>query len=186
MPILEVLRDELSNSRSVLEIGSGTGQHAVYFAATLDQLTWQTSDRVFNHSGINAWIDFSDLDNVLPPLDIDVLITIEVEGDYDAIFSSNTTHIMSMVAVRRMFALAGRTLPVEGIFCLYGPFYIEGTFTSESNQSFDRSLRAENPEMGIRDREVLDDIANANNFERVRLYAMPANNMIAVWQKQGG
>ena len=186
VPILEVLRDELSNSRSVLEIGSGTGQHAVYFAATLDQLTWQTSDRVFNHSGINAWIDFSDLDNVLPPLDIDVLMTIEVEGEYDAIFSSNTTHIMGMVAVRRMFALAGQTLPVEGIFCLYGPFNIEGAFTSESNQSFDRSLRAENPEMGIRDLEVLDDIANANNLERVRLYAMPANNMIAVWQKQGG
>ena len=186
VPILEVLRDELSNSRSVLEIGSGTGQHAVYFAATLDQLTWQTSDQVFNHSGINAWIDFSGLDNVLPPLDIDVLMTIEVEGDYDAIFSSNTTHIMDMVAVRRMFALAGRTLPVEGIFCLYGPFNIEGAFTSESNQSFDRSLRAENPEMGIRDLEVLDDIANAINLERVRLYAMPANNMIAVWQKQGG
>ena len=186
VPILEVLRDELSNSRSVLEIGSGTGQHAVYFAATLDQLTWQTSDQVFNHSGINAWIDFSGLDNVLPPLDIDVLMTIEVEGDYDAIFSSNTTHIMDMVAVRRMFALAGRTLPVVGIFCLYGPFNIEGAFTSESNQSFDRSLRAENPEMGIRDLEVLDDIANAINLERVRLYAMPANNMIAVWQKQGG
>jgi len=181
--ILEVLRDEFRASGSVLEIGSGTGQHAVYFAAALGHLVWQTSDRRTNHSGITAWIEASGQGNVVAPLDIDVLETVNVEGDYDAIFSANTAHIMSVTAVHRMFELVGRVLPDNGIFCLYGPFNVDGRYTSDSNEAFDRSLRAENPEMGIRDLRELDKIAGGNGLCRARLYAMPANNMIAVWEK---
>lgn len=182
--ILEVLREEFGTSRAVLEIGSGTGQHAVSFSAALDGLVWQTSDRRVNHPGIRAWIDHARLANVNPPLDIDVLKNVDVSGDYDAVFSANTAHIMSEDAVRRMFELVGRTLSAGGIFCLYGPFNIDGKFTSDSNAAFDRSLRSENPEMGIRDLEMLDGFAGDNALNRVRRYAMPANNMIVVWQKQ--
>ncbi len=182
--ILEVLREEFSNSRAVLEIGSGTGQHAVHFAAALDGLVWQTSDRSVNHPGIRAWIEHARLANVKQPLDVDVLENVDVGGAYDAVFSANTAHIMSEDAVRRMFELVGRTLPAGGVFCLYGPFNIDGNFTSDSNAAFDRSLRGEDPGMGIRDLDWLDDIANDNALVRVRRYAMPANNMIVVWRKR--
>lgn len=182
--ILEVLANELATSRSVLEIGSGTGQHAVHFAAALGHLVWQTSDLAANHPGINAWIDAAGLPNVVPPLVIDVLQSVEVAGDFDAVFSANTAHIMSMAGVRRMFELAGRTLPTGGLFCLYGPFNVDGEFTSESNERFDRSLRAENADMGIRDLGHLDDLARNFRLERLRRYAMPANNMIVIWRKQ--
>ena len=182
--ILEVLANELASSRSVLEIGSGTGQHAIHFAAALGHLVWQTSDLAANHPGISAWIDAAGLPNVLPPLDVDVLTAVDVAGEFDAVFSANTAHIMSMAGVRRMFELAGRTLPAGGLFCLYGPFNIDGQFTSESNEQFDRSLRAGDADMGIRDLRDLDELARQFRLHRLRLYAMPANNMIVVWRKQ--
>ena len=184
-PILEVLRLEFTAARSVLEIGSGTGQHAVRFAAELPHLTWQTSDRVENHDGIKAWIDDSRLPNVLPPLALDVLTWRGADANYDAVFSANTAHIMGMPAVKAMFRIVGEHLNKAGVFCLYGPFNDNGEFTSESNESFDRSLRAQDPQMGIRNIEDLDAIATINGMRRVRTYAMPANNRLAVWQKSG-
>jgi cyclopropane fatty-acyl-phospholipid synthase-like methyltransferase len=178
--ILAVLGDELQDRRSVLEIGSGTGQHAVYFGPRLPHLQWQTSDVADNHAGIAAWIDSTECANVLPPIDLDVLATTTLDGRFDAVFSANTAHIMSFAAVTAMFRLVGDVLTNEGIFCLYGPFNVDGQFTSESNARFDQSLRAQDPDMGIRDLADLEGLADASNLELARRYAMPSNNMLLV------
>lgn len=183
--ILEVLAEEFRDAQSVLEIGSGTGQHAIHFAASLPGLQWQTSDRRENHDGINAWIASSGLTNVKTPLELDVLQTTAVDGVYDAVFSANTAHIMSYPAVERMFALVGITLSAGGLFCLYGPFNLNGQFTSDSNEQFDRSLQSQDPQMGIRELDDLDRLGVDNGLEQIRRYAMPANNMLVVWQKPG-
>ncbi len=183
--ILEVLPQEIREDASVLEIGSGTGQHAVHFGAAMPGVTWQTSDRREHHEGIDAWVSFSGLSNVLPPFELDVLDPPDIGAHYDAVFSSNTAHIMSVEAVERMFALVGFLLPDDGLFCLYGPFNIDGAFTSDSNREFDQSLRTQDPAMGIRDLADLDRFATSNGLSRVRRYAMPANNMIVTWQRSG-
>ena len=145
--ILEVLRSELSAAVSVLEIGSGTGQHAVYFGRALPDLRWQTSDRAENHETILTWLAHEALANVQPPLALDVLEVDRLADDYDAVFSANTAHIMSFPAVEKMFSLTGSVLRPGGVFCLYGPFNIDGEFTSESNRQFDRSLQEQNAAM---------------------------------------
>lgn len=182
-PILKVLQSEFANSTKVLEIGSGTGQHAVRFAKALPFLQWQTSDLDENHSGIDAWVKDSGLPNLLPPLSMDVLIADVPSASCDAVYSSNTAHIMSIEAVQKMFALVGNALAVGGVFCLYGPFRQGGEFNTPSNAVFHQTLRSRNPEMGIRHLESLDDYARDHDMARVRLYAMPANNHIAVWHK---
>lgn len=182
-PILEVLREELRNKSRVLEIGSGTGQHAVFFGAALPRLRWQTSDLPEHHEGILAWLEHAGLANVLPPLSLDVQSFDPGSFSFDAVFSANTAHIMHIEAVRAMFELAGKVLEEGGLFCLYGPFNFDGRFSSDSNAAFDASLKQRDPGMGIRDIEQLDRFAAAARLSRVRLYAMPANNNIAVWQK---
>jgi len=181
--ILEVLRDEFQDRKEILEIGSGTGQHAVFFARQMPWLTWQTSDREENHDGINAWLKDARLDNVRAPLLLDVEKPLPTSDSFDGVFSANTAHIMSMVAVEIMFRVVGECLVDGGKFCLYGPFNLNGGFTSDSNRDFDANLKSQNPAMGIRDLEVLDGFAEANGLHRANLYAMPANNMIAVWIK---
>lgn len=185
-PILEILQREFRDSSRVLEIGSGTGQHAVTFAAALGHLHWQTSDLDENHPGINAWIDAEKLDNIAGPLSMDVRTAEPVPGGYDAAFSSNTAHIMGIDAVERLFALLGTALMSQGVFCLYGPFRRDGAFNTQSNADFDVSLRERDPVMGIRDLEQLDEFAAANGLLRQRLYAVPSNNYVAVWQRMGG
>ncbi len=182
-PILEVLRDELSAVSSVIEIGSGTGQHAARFAAALPHVQWQTSDLPENHDGINAWVRSLGLDNLLPPLALDVRIASLPGESYDAAFSANTAHIMSIGSVENMFSLLGCALKDGGVFCLYGPFRQAGEFNTQSNADFHESLRSRDPAMGIRDLETLDQFGVANGMLRLRLYAMPANNHIAVWKK---
>jgi cyclopropane fatty-acyl-phospholipid synthase-like methyltransferase len=182
-PILEVLQNEFSSSTRVLEIGSGTGQHAVLFATALPHVVWQTSDLIDNHGGINAWLSDSELPNLLSPLKFDVLdadIAVEL---YDAVYSANTAHIMSITAVERMFELVGTALADGGTFCLYGPFRQSGEFNAASNASFHQNLQSQNPEMGIRDIADLDGFGRSHELHRVRLYAMPANNHLAVWKK---
>ena len=184
-PILEILRREFRRATSVIEIGSGTGQHAVTFAAALDHLRWQTSDLDENHAGIRAWIDRARLPNVEPPLSVDVLCASLDEETYDAAFSSNTAHIMGIDAVERMFELVGGALRVGGVFCLYGPFKAGGVFNSPSNADFDQSLKRRDPVMGIRDIEALDEFAAASGLQRARFYAVPSNNNVAVYVKAG-
>ncbi len=181
--ILEVLRHELNGKVRVLEIGSGTGQHAIHFAAGLPELIWQTSDRVQNHDGIRQWIISSGLDNVINPLELDVSDHTDIDVKYDAIFSANTAHIMSADSVADMLDLVGRALMPGGKFLLYGPFCVDRQFTSESNQRFDESLKAQDPSMGIRDLEWLDELADRQEMTRVSTYAMPANNMLLAWER---
>ena len=180
-PILEILEREFGSASRVLEIGSGTGQHAVAFAAAMDHLHWQTSDLDENHAGIRAWVDDSGIDNIAPPLSMDVRDA-AVENDiYDAVFSSNTAHIMGIDAVEKMFALVGEALRPCGVFCLYGPFRQGGEFNTMSNANFDANLRQRDVVMGIRDIEKLDEFALAVGLQRVRFYAVPSNNNVAVW-----
>jgi cyclopropane fatty-acyl-phospholipid synthase-like methyltransferase len=182
-PILKVLQNEFLSSGRVLEIGSGTGQHAVRFAAKLRHLVWQTSDLIENHESINAWLSDSGLSNVLPALTINVLDADIATHSFDAVYSANTAHIMGFAAVERMFELVGTALAGGGTFCLYGPFRQNGEFNTASNASFHQNLQSRNPEMGIRDIEDLDGFGRSHELHRVRLYAMPANNHLAVWKK---
>lgn len=183
-PILEILQREFGSASHVLEIGSGTGQHAVAFAAAMDHLHWQTSDLDENHAGIRAWIDGSGIENIAPPLSMDVRDAGVERGAYDAAFSSNTAHIMGIDAVERMFFLVGETLRPGGVFCLYGPFRQGGEFNSQSNADFDANLRQRDFVMGIRDIEKLDEFALAAGLQRVRFYAVPSNNNVAVWIRE--
>ena len=182
-PILDVLRRELRDSSAVLEIGSGTGQHAATFAAELSHLQWQTSDLDENHPGIRAWVDDAQLDNLHAPLSLDVRSARPEAVSVDAIFSAITAHIMDIDAVEAMFALAGAALPPGGVFCLYGPFRIQGAFNTASNEQFDAGLRNRGQGMGIRDIETLDDFGARSGLVRERLYAVPSNNYVATWRR---
>ncbi len=183
-PILEVLRCELSEPANVLEIGSGSGQHAVYFAREMPGLVWQTSDLENQHATISEWIADSGLGNVAEPIRLDLLSNDAATEHFDAIYSANTAHIVSLEGVRRMFEIARDSLRQSGLMLLYGPFSSLGQFNSPSNAEFDRSLRSRDQSMGIRDIEVLDALANEHALQRQRSYAMPANNQIVVWGKE--
>lgn len=184
--ILGVIREEFRELESILEIGSGTGQHAAHFAAELDHLTWQTSDLEENHAGIRAWLRDAALGNIREPVVLDVLTDRVPDRNYDGVFSANTAHIMSFKAVEKMFSLVSAVLSDGGVFILYGPFRQDGEFNTASNAEFHRSLRQRDPDMGIRHLEDLDRLAEAGGMCRMRLYAMPANNHIVAWVKKNG
>ena len=183
-PILEVLKKEIEGSKKLLEIGSGTGQHAVYFSKKLPQILWQTSDRSINHESINYWIKRYNLKNLLLPLDIEIGVNEKNINDvFDCVFSSNTSHIMSLENVKRLFALVDKVLNKNGKFFLYGPFKINLEFTTKSNEDFHQKLKAENKLMGLRDIEELDNYAIENNMQNHAFYEMPANNYLSIWKK---
>jgi hypothetical protein len=182
-PILALLQHEFRGVESVLEIASGNGQHATTFAAELRDLVWQTSDLEDNHKIINQWLDSMSVTNVLPPLSLDVRTATLPHASYGGVFSANSAHIMSASAVSKMFELVAKALQMDGVFCLYGPFRQNGEFNSESNAAFHTSLRTRNAEMGIRHLEQLDGFAITGGLVRRRLFAMPANNHLVVWQK---
>jgi len=183
-PILAVLREVFSSASQVLEIGSGTGQHAVYFSDALPDVTWHTSDVVDNHPGIAAWIAEHGAQNVVAPLALDVTMRPwPVPEGIDAAFSANTAHIMAWHEVCAMFAGLGSLLPSGAPFCLYGPFNINGEFTSASNREFNNSLRLRDPRMGIRDLRELKLLAADCGFTLDADHALPANNMLLVWRR---
>lgn len=181
-PILVVLRRCLGDARTVLEIGSGTGQHAVYFGAALPHLVWQCSDLRANHAGIRLWLEEAGLPNVRAPLELDVTAPDWAVGPVDAVFSANTAHIMHWPAVRAMIAGVARILRPDGAFLLYGPFAYGGRHTSESNARFDRSLRAADPGMGVRDVDELARAAEAVGLTLAEDRALPANNRLLIWR----
>ena len=183
VPILDVLRPRLADCRRLLEIGSGTGQHAVYFAAELPHIAWQTSDRVENHPGIGAWLQEAALPNVEPPICLDVITDRWPVEPVDAVFSANTAHIMPPAAVEAMFRGVGAILRPGGQFLLYGPFNYDGQFTSSSNASFDGWLKARDPGMGIRDLGWLSGLAAAAGMDLIEDIEMPVNNRTLVWRK---
>lgn len=180
-PILEILRPLLATRRTLLEIGSGTGQHAAFFAANLAPLTWQTSDVVANHASIQAWI--ARVDNALAPRELDVDADDWPATRYDAAFSANTAHIMHWPTVVNMFHGVARVLAPGAVFALYGPFNYAGTYTSDSNARFDQHLRASDAGMGIRDYETVAELAERLDMTLLADHAMPANNRLLVWQR---
>ncbi len=183
-PILAVLRAHFSDRTRVLEVGSGTGQHAVHFAAAMPYLVWQTSDRAENLPGIRAWLADAKLANTPPPIELDVTSDAWPSTPYDAIFSANTLHIMSWPEVERFFAALGRITTTEAKLAIYGPFNYGGAFTSASNAAFDESLKARASHMGIRDMEAVNALARDAGFALIDDVAMPANNRTLVWQRQ--
>ena len=182
-PILAVLRAVFADRQHVLEIGSGTGQHAVYFGAELPHLRWQTADVLAHHPGIEAWRTEAALPNVLPPLELDANETGWHSGRYDALFSANTLHIMSVQEVEKCFTGIGQVLEPGGVLAIYGPFNYQGQFTSDSNARFDQWLKSRDPASGIRDFEAVDALARQQGLALLHDHAMPANNRTLVWTK---
>lgn len=182
-PILQILREVLAHSVEVLEIGSGTGQHAVFFARHLPHLQWQTSDLPEQHPGIHAWIEAAALPNVRAPLALDVDTAVWPVSEMDAVFCANTVHIVGWPQVQHLFQGVGRTLKPGGVLCLYGPFNYAGQFTSDSNAQFDVWLKQRDARSGIRDFEALDALAAAQGMQLKQDIAMPANNRILVWRR---
>ena len=180
-PILAVLREVFADRRQVLEIGSGTGQHAIHFCAHLPQLIWQTADRPDFLPGIRAWLDAAALPNVLPPFEFDVLDQWP-NGRYDAVYSANTLHIMSWPAVEAFFAGLPRVLAPGGLLFIYGPFMVDGRHTSDSNAAFDQSLREKAPHRGLRDVADVDALARKAGLELIEQRAMPSNNLVLLWR----
>ena len=181
-PILDVLRDHFGDRRAGLEIGSATGQHAIFFAARLPHLLWQTSDRAENLPGIQAWLDEAGLPNTPPPLDLDVMRAWPARR-YDALFSANTLHILPWAAVERLFAGLPDVLASDARVAIYGPFNYGGCFTSASNAAFDLRLKEDAPHRGIRDFEEVNRLAGLAGLELVEDRAMPSNNRCLVWRR---
>jgi SAM-dependent methyltransferase len=182
-PILAVLQEIFADRRRVLEIASGTGQHAVHFGRALPHLTWQCSELAQHHAGIQAWLDEAQLANVLRPVALDVNAAAWPVAPVDAVFNANTVHIVSWPEVERMFEAIGRVLEEGGLLVLYGPFNYGGNFTSESNARFDAWLKARDSKSGIRDFEAVDRLARSHDLALLQDVAMPANNRILVWRK---
>ena len=180
--ILAALREQFANRTHVLEIGSGTGQHAVYFSLALPQLIWQTSDVSANLPGIRQWLDEARRPNTPPPLTFDINAA-PPEGCFDAIFSANTLHIMGWDEVQRLFTLLPSLMTDDALLTVYGPFNDDGAFTSTSNAAFDAALRADHPQRGIRDFEAVDALAQAAGLVLIEDRAMPTYNRCITWRR---
>ncbi|WP_295447233.1 DUF938 domain-containing protein [uncultured Thiodictyon sp.] len=179
-PIFAVVGPLFAKARRVLEIGSGTGQHAVYFANRLPHLIWQTSDVPAQWPGIRLWLAEAQLPNLPEPLSLDVTDDWPA-GPFDGVFSANTAHIMGLPEVGRMLLGVGQILASGAPFALYGPFSDGGRHTSESNARFDASLKARDPRMGVRDLGDLRALAARAGLELRADHPMPVNNRTLVW-----
>ena len=182
--ILSVLKRVFVDSGLVLEIGSGTGQHAVFFAENMPHCQWQPSDRMEYLPGIQAWVDEANLDNMLEIIPLDVTMPVWPVAEADYIYSANSVHIMSWDAAQALFAGLKSVLKSGGLFVLYGPFNYAGAYTSSSNERFDQWLKQRDPQSGIRDFESLDQLANQSGMSLMDDVEMPANNRILVWKKE--
>lgn len=182
-PILAILRRVFADRTSVLEIGSGTGQHAAYFAPALPHLAWQPSDVAENLPSIRTWREEAQTPRLLEPVELDVDRPFPAV-EADAVFSANTCHIMSWQQVERFFAGIGKLLPSGGVLALYGPFHYGGKPTSPSNAEFDEWLRNRDPNSGIRDFEAIAALAQRHGMVLREDNAMPANNHLLVFDRR--
>ncbi|HTT43518.1 MAG TPA: DUF938 domain-containing protein [Steroidobacteraceae bacterium] len=182
-PILEVLRRELAHARALLEIGSGTGQHAVHFAAHLPLLRWQPSEVAALLEPLAQRIQLAHLPNLAAPLALDVRLQPWPRVAVDAVFSANTLHIMDVAAVADFFRGVGVLLQGGGVLCVYGPFNYQGRYTSDSNAQFDQWLKARDARSAIRDFEAVDALAREAGLTLAADHAMPANNRTLVWRR---
>jgi SAM-dependent methyltransferase len=184
-PILRVLRDYLPRSALVLEIASGTGEHAVWFSSALSQLTWQPSDHDPEAvRSIAAWRDMAGLPNLLPPLQLDASADIWPVAQADAVVAINMVHIAPWTAAQGLIAGAARILTSGGLLFLYGPFSERGVHTAATNAAFDADLRARNPTWGIRDLDEITALANQHEIMGPERIAMPANNLSVVFRRR--
>lgn len=181
-PILEILRIALTGSDDVLEIGSGSGQHAMYFAEHLPHLQWQTSELPDTISALRDNLSVGVPKNVLMPIELDVRRHPWPIRSSSSIFSANTLHIMSWDTVKKFLEEAGAVLNRSGLLCVYGPFRYSGAYTSASNASFDVWLKERDPNRGIRDFEAINRLAQEQGLELINDYVMPANNQFLIWK----
>ena len=179
--ILSVLERTFSNCQQVLEIGSGTGQHAVFLAEHLPHLIWHTSDQPHYHEGIAAWMRDSSVDNVKPPVAFTVGQDVYPNLDVDGVFTANTAHIMQKSEAKLLMETVALHLPKGGVFCQYGPFTHNGKFTSDSNQAFHHSLL----ERGFGGYCDINDLTVwAGELSLQDIIDMPANNHMLIWKKR--
>jgi len=187
-PILEILSREFAQARRVLEIGSGTGQHALHFAAHLPHLEWQPTDMGEYLPALRERLALeghsrNGPSNLRPVIELDVRSKPWPVDPVDGIFTANTLHIMSWSAVQEFFRGVGEVLTTPGVLCIYGPFRYNGRYTSDSNAVFDDYLRKRDPASGIRDFEALDELARRQGLLIAADHAMPANNQLLTWKK---
>ncbi|HEY4547747.1 MAG TPA: DUF938 domain-containing protein [Pedomonas sp.] len=183
-PILQVLRRHLPAAGLVLEIASGTGQHVAHFAASLPELEWQPSDLSTDlHPSIRAWVEDAGLANVRTPLQLDVTADAWPVEQAEAIVCINMIHISPWAATEGLLRGAARLLPQGGVLYLYGPYKRGGQHTAPSNADFDASLKARNPEWGVRNLEDVESLAGTHGFEPVKVVEMPANNLSVVFRR---
>ena len=181
--IYETIEPYLLDGIEVLEIGSGTGQHAIHFASIAPGINWQTSDLAENLTDIKAWIDESQLPNLPEPLELDVSSQ-WMDTTYDLIFSANTFHIMNQDQVKQFLLRCTGCLISEGHLIVYGPFNYQGSYTSPSNEQFDGWLKSRDPQSGIKNFEWINTIANQSGLQLINDIAMPSNNRILIWRHE--
>ncbi len=183
-PIYQILQQELSVESHILEIGSGTGQHAVAFCAQQARWRWQCSDRPEQIPGIKAWLEALAPQQAPEPLALDVLQGPWPTQTFDAVFTANTLHIMPWQATQMLFEKLPALLPEHGKLLVYGPFNYNGQFTSESNAQFELWLKQGGAHQGIRDFEAVAKLADQAGLELRQDYAMPANNRLLCWRRR--
>ncbi|WP_206484109.1 DUF938 domain-containing protein [Thalassotalea sp. G2M2-11] len=189
-PILTVLSQAFATTKTVLEVGSGTGQHAIYFAKHLPHLSWYTSDLPSNHPSINHRIKEAQLSNLHSALSLDLankwpqrFTQAHQAQSLDGIFTANTMHIISWSLVEKFFHQAGKHLAQHGTLCIYGPFNYQGKFTSKSNANFDLWLKERDVNSGIRDIEKINQQAALAGLQLTDDHEMPANNRLLTFSK---
>jgi len=182
-PILEALNAYLMPNDRVLELGSGTGQHLSFFAKARPDVMWQPSDLLDKLDGMRSWISEAKAPNLLPPLELDVQARPWPVDAAEVCYTANTLHIISWPAVVSLFEGVAYLLPVVGRFCAYGPFKINDMHTSDGNARFDAQLRSGDVNSGIRDLNLLDNLARQHGFQESERIAMPANNFLVVWKR---
>jgi SAM-dependent methyltransferase len=184
-PILQVLRDRLPSPVQVLEIASGTGEHAAWFSRALPAVTWQPTDHdPVALESIAAWRDTMALPNLLPPLQLDAAAETWPVTHVDVVIAINLVHIAPWVTTQGLIAGAARVLTSGGLLFLYGPFRERGVHTAAGNASFDADLRAHNPSWGVRALEEISELAVRHGFEAPKRIAMPANNLSVVFRRR--
>jgi cyclopropane fatty-acyl-phospholipid synthase-like methyltransferase len=177
-PILEVLRNAFAERVQVLEIGSGTGQHAVHFAANLTHLTWHPTEQLAYLPDLGARVKLEGSRNLRAPTVLDVNQTVWPLRAVDAIFTANTLHIMAWAEVVAMYRGLDAVLSPGGIMCVYGPFRYHGRYTSNSNREFDRMLQERDPKSGLRDIQDLTALAAQYGLRLRADHDLPANNRL--------
>lgn len=182
--INEQLINVFTSSTNLLEIGSLSGQHAVYISPNLPHLTWQPSDLAENIAGLRQNLQLANIINIKPPISLDVCDTaMWPNSQFDAIFTANSLHIMPWQAVIEFFKNLQHSLAATATLCIYGPFKYNGEFTSHSNADFELWLKQRNSLSGIRDFEAVNQLAENLGFKLVADTAMPANNQLLTWSR---